>query len=466
MRVPALRPKAGVLVVAASLAAASLGVGAPVSAAEPEVYPVPADGVFRMQGSGWGHGRGMSQWGAYQAASTGVQYPQILSFYYPGTALAPMPDALVRVLLASDTGRDLVVRATPGLTRDPGRRRPHRSCRSPPVAAPRPASRWRVRATGSGMNLAVYCGRWRTVDKVAGSTAEFAVPDDLVGTQNGSVRRGYRGTVTAIRTGSRSLQVVNTLPMELYLRPVVAAEVSPSWPVEALRAQAVAARSYAAHEALGRAGKSFDVFDSTRSQAYPGAVWYDSSWRVVRDREHPNTDAAIADTAGVQVTVGGAPALTQFSSSNGGATAATPLPYMVTQADPWDSTAAKNPRLAWTDSIPVAQLRARCRGAGDISAVRVLAREGAGPWGGRISQMEIVGHGAHVHAGLGLGDPGDARGEQQLPDLHALSCWVRARAVNDSLEATQPRMTPQARGIGWPSEAWTTTNPCPDSESW
>jgi SpoIID/LytB domain protein len=179
--------------------------------------------------------------------------------------------------------------------------------------------------------------------------------------------------------------------MELYLRPVVASEVSPSWPVEALRAQAVAARSYAAHEALGKAKRSFDVFDSTRSQAYPGAVWYDSAWRVVRSREHPNTDAAIVDTMGLQLTVGGVPALTQFSSSNGGATAATPLPYMVTQADPWDSTAAKNPRLAWTDSIPVAQLRARCRGAGDISAVRVLAREGAGAWGGRISRMEIVG---------------------------------------------------------------------------
>jgi SpoIID/LytB domain protein len=390
MRVPALRPKAGVLAVVASLAVTSLGMVAPASAVEPEVYPVPADGVLRMQGSGWGHGRGMSQWGAYQAAATGVLHPQILSFYYPGTTLSRMPDALVRVLLASDTGRDLVVRATPGLTVTQAGVEPIQLPVTPSGCASE-ASRWRVRASRSGLTLAVYCGRWRTVDKVAGTTLEFAGPDGLVGTQNGSIRRGYRGTVTAIRTGSRSVQVVNTLPMELYLRPVVAAEVSPSWPVEALRAQAVAARSYAAHEALGKAKRSFDVYDSTRSQAYPGAVWYDSAWRVVRSREHPNTDAAIADTAGLQLTVGGAPALTQFSSSNGGATAATPLPYMVTQADPWDSTAAKNPRLAWSDSIPVTQLRARCRGAGDISAVRVLAREGAGAWGGRISQMEIVG---------------------------------------------------------------------------
>lgn len=390
MRNPALRPRCGVLVVAVSLMAAAVGLATPASAAEPEVYPVPADSVFRMTGSGWGHGRGMSQWGAHQAASVGVLHPQILSFYYPGTFLQPMPDALVRVLLASDTGRDLVVRATPGLTVTQAGRE---AIQLPvtPSRCTKPASRWRVRATKAGMNLAVYCGRWRTVDKVAGSTLEFAVPDDLVGTQNGSVRRGYRGTVTAIRTGSRSLQVVNTVPMELYLRPVVAAEVSPSWPVEALRAQAVAARSYAAHEALGKSKRTFDVYDSTRSQAYPGAVSYDSAWRVARTREHANTDAAIADTAGMQLTVGGAPALTQFSSSNGGATAATPLAYMVAQPDPWDATAAKNPRLAWTDTISAAQLRARCRGAGDISAVRVLAREGAGAWGGRISRMEIVG---------------------------------------------------------------------------
>ncbi len=136
MRVPALRPRTGALATG-RLLAATLGIGAPASAAEPEVYPVPADGVFRMQGSGWGHGRGMSQWGAYQAALTGVAHPQILSFYYPGTSVAPMPDAPVRVLLAADTGRDLVVRATPGLTvTQAGGSRS--CCRSRPAAAPRP----------------------------------------------------------------------------------------------------------------------------------------------------------------------------------------------------------------------------------------------------------------------------------------------------------------------------------------
>jgi SpoIID/LytB domain protein len=180
--------------------------------------------------------------------------------------------------------------------------------------------------------------------------------------------------------------------MEDYLRPVVAAEVSPSWPVEALRAQAVAARSYAAHEALGRSAWRFDVYDSVRSQAYPGAVSYDSRWQVIRWREDPRTDSAVAATAGIQLTTpDGRPALAQFGASNGGATAASPLPYMVVAADPWDSRCTRNPRLAWTDSVTIAALAARYPSAGPITAIEVLAREGAGPWGGRISALRIVG---------------------------------------------------------------------------
>ncbi len=235
---------------------------------------MPADGVLHMQGSGWGHGRGLSQWGAYQAASLGVPFPQILGFYYPGTTLAALPAANVRVLLTSDTGRDLVVRAVPGLsaTFDLGGAQTL-ALPAQPEGCRSPATRWRARAVGPRIRLDALCGRWRTVVAgLTGPTVSFEVPDGMVATINGSARRGYRGAVSATRVGSRSVQVVNSLPIEQYLRPVVPAEVSPSWPVEALRAQAVAARSFAAHEALGRADKPFDVYDSTRSQVYPGAA--------------------------------------------------------------------------------------------------------------------------------------------------------------------------------------------------
>jgi SpoIID/LytB domain protein len=241
------------------------------------------------------------------------------------------------------------------------------------------------------MRLQAYCKRWRTVEKFREPALTFANPDGLVSTQNRQVRRGYRGSVTATKVGRRSLQVVNTVPMEQYLRPVVAAEVSPSWPEESLRAQAIAARSYAAHEVLSRAGKPFHVYDVIRSQAYPGAVEYDRRWRPVRWREHDRTDAAIAATAGIHVTADGAPALTQFSSSNGGVTAASPLPYMRVSVDEWDARASRNPRLSWTDSISLADLARRYPSADRITAVEVLGREGAGSWGGRITAIRIVG---------------------------------------------------------------------------
>ncbi len=394
MRTASPLVRCALFVLAGTLAVGGLGL--PASAADPEQYPVPESGVFHMKGSGWGHGRGMSQWGAFQAATEGRTHAEILDFYYPGTSLKEVDAGSVRVLLGADTGRDLRVRAVPGLVARYTDASGARAVKLParPGTCATNATRWRAMATTTGVRLSAYCGAWRTVvagAKVLGGRISFEVPGGIVATVNGTSRRGYRGRVAAVRTGSRSVLVVNTLPMDTYLRPVVAAEVSPSWPVEALRAQAVAARSYAAHEALGRSGRSYDVYDSTRSQAYPGAVIYDSAWRVASTREHPRTDAAITDTASVQVVAAGAPALTQFGSSNGGATADSPLSYMTAAADPWDARATRNPRLSWTDSISAASLAARYPGAGTIRAIRIVKREGAGPWGGRIASLQVVG---------------------------------------------------------------------------
>jgi SpoIID/LytB domain protein len=392
MRTSALRALAPA---AALSAVVGLATAVPATAADTpspapavETHPVPPDGVFRMTGSGWGHGRGMSQWGAYQAATENVAFPEILAFYYPGTTLGVLPAADVRVLLSADTGRDLVVRAAPGMTVQ-GQGAAPVALGDAPTGCAAPATRWRARAAGAGLRLQAWCGRWVT-SGVLGPRLTFATPEGVVATQSGVVRRGYRGTITAIRTGPRSVQVVNTVPMEQYLRAVVPTEVSPSWPDQALRAQAVAARSYAARESLGRAARSFDVYDTTRSQAYPGAFAYDARWRTVRSREHARTDAAILETAGLHVLHAGAPALTMFAASNGGATAGAPLPYLTAQADPWDARATRNPRLAWTDTIAAATLGARYR-LGQVGAIEVLGREVAGPSGGRITSLRIVG---------------------------------------------------------------------------
>jgi len=367
------------------LAAAWAATGTPL-----ERHAVPSDGVFRLQGGGWGHGRGLSQWGAHQAATEGRTHREMLAFYYPGTSLATLTGRHIRVLLAADTGPDLVVRADPRMTvSKAGAAEVLLPATPKPCAVP--ATRWMARATSTGMRLDAYCGAWRAVEVVAGSSISFRVPGGLVATQNGTVRRGYWGSVAARRTGATSVQVVNRVWMETYLRSVVAAEVSPSWPVEALRAQAVAARTFAAHQALGRSKYSFDVYDGVRSQSYRGALAYDSSWRVIARREDPRTTDAVRATSGVHVTSGGLPVLTQFGASNGGVTAATPVAYMTTRVDGWDARATLNPRRAWTDSISAASLRSRYPAVGAVTALEVLSREGVGPFGGRISAMRVVG---------------------------------------------------------------------------
>lgn len=365
-----------------------------------ETYRIPADGTIRITGSGWGHGRGLSQWGAHEAASQGVTHESILAFYYPGTVLAALPDRLVRVLLTSDTGANLIVRATRGLTA--------RKAGLPAVVLPvrpkgctRDATAWRARATATGMQLDAYCGQWRTIEASVGRTLSFRTPSGIVSTQNGTTRRAYRGAITAQRLGPGSVQVINTVRMEQYLRSVVAWEVSPSWPMEALKAQAVAARTYAAREAAGRTGSSFDVYDSTRSQAYRGMRSYTSRWATLATWEHPRTDEAVSATARRHVTVAGAAVLTQFGASNGGATAASPLPHMTVAADPWD-VASRNPKRSWTHSTTATALGSRL-GVGRVTAIEVLGREGKGPWGGRVSSLRVVGtSGSRVLTGDGV----------------------------------------------------------------
>src|SRR3954452_9296627 len=80
-----------------------------------QVYERPASGVFSVLGHGWGHGHGLSQWGAQGAASLGIGADEITSTYYPGTAKAVLPDAPIRVLLQADEGRDTQVYAASGL---------------------------------------------------------------------------------------------------------------------------------------------------------------------------------------------------------------------------------------------------------------------------------------------------------------------------------------------------------------
>ncbi len=253
------------------LAAVALG-AAPARAATPA--PLSAQTLV-IEGTGNGHGVGMSQDGALGYARHGFTYQQILAHYYSGTALGQAPaKAVVRVLIGSK---------------------------------------------------------------------------------------------------------VKKVPLERYVRGVVAAEVSSSWPAAALEAQAVASRTYALTDHAG--GSRFDVYSDTRSQVYRGTA-----------AETAATNAAVTATARQIVTYGGKPAITYFFASSGGMTesvqdgfpGAEPEPWLIGVADSYEGSAAR-----WKAEVPFATAAKRLRGLyrGRFHGVEVI-RRGASP---RVLTARVLG---------------------------------------------------------------------------
>jgi stage II sporulation protein D len=195
----------------------------------------------------------------------------------------------------------------------------------------------------------------------------------------------YTGTTLGQAPAGRTIKVligsrVKTLPLETYVRGVVAAEVPSSWPLAALEAQAVASRTYAITADAG--GSRFDVYADTRSQMYEGAA-----------AETASSNAAIADTAGEIVTYGGKPAITYFFASSGGTTesvqnsflGSAPEPWLVSVADPYD----QGPLHRWTVRLSFAAAAKRLKGfvQGSFEGIEVLKR-GVSP---RIVAANVIG---------------------------------------------------------------------------
>ena len=180
--------------------------------------------------------------------------------------------------------------------------------------------------------------------------------------------------------GSDGRDTVNVLGLEDYVRGVVTREMPASWPAQAVAAQAVAARTYAVRSRAGAAGRTYDVCDTTACQVYGGAAG-----------ESAAGSAAVSATAGTILTWQGAPALTMYSSSNGGrALGVDGIPYLVDQRDPHDDW-APNPNHTWMRRIADDTLEARWPVVGELTGIRVLSREGGGEWGGRALAVRLVG---------------------------------------------------------------------------
>lgn len=277
--------------------------------------------VYTFEGGGWGHGVGMSQYGAYGMALQGSTADQIIRHYYTGTQISTRSDiSTIRVLLAEGQSRfDIEARGAVAL---------------PDFGATLPASGGMV-VTGSGSNVVVTSsaiGGTRTVSSL--TVPLSAANKGVTITQSGGHSYQY-GTLSITSSGSKLQARLIDLPMQHYLYGI--REMPASWSPAALQAQALAARTYALRHVQSAAAKSrsYDVGTTTTYQVYTGETGL-----------HPNWVAAVDATNNNVITYNGALIDAVYFSSSGGYTAASEtvwvsaLPYLRPVPDPYDKMAA------------------------------------------------------------------------------------------------------------------------------
>jgi SpoIID/LytB domain protein len=205
----------------------------------------------------------------------------------------------------------------------------------------------------------------------------------------GSVRY-YRGTIEARRGSPTAVYTVNELPVEEYLYGVVPREMPATWEIEALKAQAVAARSYALNKKVrARArGAFYDICASSGCQVYGGAARKPAPSGTKVALERDATNRAVQATAGTVMTTNGTPIFAEFSSSTGGYSAPGTAPYLAAVPDPTDTI---SPHHNWSARIRVSSIEARWPSIGRLLSVRVTKRNGFGEWRGRVTQMILTG---------------------------------------------------------------------------
>lgn len=361
-------------VIVVGLVVASLPSGLAVAR---EVDPPQAEATTTISGRGFGHGRGMSQYGAQGAAIAGKTSRQILDFYYPGTAVGKATGN-VRIRLTGDTTDGVRVVATNNLKlRDLKANKLY----TLPKASTR--NQWSIDPSGEhGTKVRSFDAAkrtwtlWRTLKGMA----QFEGPGVTALILPSGSQVGYRGILRATDVAGAHLDTVNVLSLETYLKGVVPREALSTWRPAALQAQAVAARTYAAYHRKRSANRAYDLCDTILCQVYGG---YGS--------EESSTNSAIAATSGQIRLYKSSPIIAEFSSSNGGATTPGDLAYQVQKVDGWDAYPGnRNPNASWTVTRPTARLQAAF-GVGVLRSLKVTARTGVGPGGGRVLRVEAVG---------------------------------------------------------------------------
>ncbi len=356
-----------------------------------------------FEGRGWGHGRGMGQWGAQgYAKDQGWTSPQILDHFYGGTSAGMLEDAIspiepavnpdaVRVEIRGQRGTSLRANIASGVMQlidiETGE----------VLTTTLPGETVRLQVNGAGgLNYSVgpSCAEADTQAAVFTQTGVEvrAVPDaDATGPDallrlckpDGS-STWYDGTLRAHNIGGQT-RTVNVAPLEDQLRGIVPREVPASWEPAALQAQAVAARSYAAAGDT-RQQPYADSCDTILCQVYEGRYRQTSSDGFF-EVSNPRTDAAILATAGLIRIFddSGVIARTEFSASTGGYTTGGDFPAVPDLGDSVDG----NSRHMWSTSVDLSSYEASA-GLGTLNDVVVTERNGFGDDGGRVLEVTFV----------------------------------------------------------------------------
>lgn len=454
---------------------------------------IPKNRVLVLKGRGFGHGRGLGQWGAFgYAKDHGWNYRKILDHFYGGTIAGQVsPRSALGVRLSALDNKALVVfqpkgrlftahdgqegftmppglvGAQPATVIDlnapaPGSPVPVASqvgvsttaappdpsvVATPPVLTAGPAA-IKIELVKGGFRISdgpECTGPWSVRPGLVNAAAITltAGPEDPIGSPDapdtmlqvcsGKQRRVYRGDLLAVdaKPGQRSVNIVG---LEAYLRGVVPREIAASWSDkahEAVKAQAVAARSYAAAEK--RSGFS-NTCDTISCQVYSGRGVFEANKFV--SYEDPRTDRAIAETAH-EIRVNprtGAPIRTEFSASTGGHTAPGDFPPV---EDKGDATNA-NPNNSWTVRLAATRFEEKHQQLGSLIGAKVTKRDGFGIDGGRVKQLQLIyTNGSRTVTGT------DMMGVYKLR-----SSWFDAQVVAEGSETPIESIDPNAALTG------------------
>ena len=398
-----IRRACALVLVVAIVAAISSASGSPALGAD----------SFRFHGSGYGHGIGMSQWGAYGLAQKGWSYARILTHFYADTRVAEAATRHRRRCASGSRAGDprstsarRPVRSGCGST-DRGRRSSRRSPagRRGPCPPPQRCGSTRSAITPARWSAAsdgVVPGRPLFVTYEGAGSRVFVPEADEIWHAGYTYAYGFL-EFDLFRCADGCVQRLTIeLPFERYLRGL--GEMPSSWPGAALRAQVVAARTFAIYK-IRRYGLRSDcdchLVDGSGDQVYVG-------WSKEVGPDGDRWVAAVVDTTGEVVTYGGSVIQAFYAASDGGysedvedvwhgGNAAYAIPYLRGVCDPGEYTSA-NPWTDWTRSFSAATLSSRLAPytgwIGTVSGFSDVRRGESG---------RIVSARAHGSGGIGVG---------------------------------------------------------------